>query len=241
MIIETKTNCRSSRKSAASAPMPSRSWRIPGAGDHHAGTRRDRPQGAGGGRRPFGAGVLLPVSGRHLHQRQRGNRPRHSRAARHPAGRSRQYRRVGRKGRVLFRYRRIFRVPPSKPKIDKLCRDGKRALWVGLNQVKSGEPLAKIGQASAPLRRKTAIRWSPTLPATASGGRCTRSRASCRRGRTLRKADDDGRAGVHRRAVPVARRDMGGRRRRCLDALCRSAGADRAVSSIPWLRPATDR
>ena len=40
-----------------------------------------------------------------------------------------------------------FVVPPSKSKLDKLCRDGKRALWVGLNQVKSGEPLAKIGQA----------------------------------------------------------------------------------------------
>ncbi|EJL57185.1 MULTISPECIES: type I methionyl aminopeptidase [unclassified Rhizobium] len=40
-----------------------------------------------------------------------------------------------------------FSLPPHKSKIEKLCRDGKRALWVGLNQVKSGEPLAKIGQA----------------------------------------------------------------------------------------------
>lgn len=40
-----------------------------------------------------------------------------------------------------------FSLLPHKSKIEKLCRDGKRALWVGLNQVKPGEPLAKIGQA----------------------------------------------------------------------------------------------
>jgi len=40
-----------------------------------------------------------------------------------------------------------FTVPPVKPKIERLCRDGKRALFVGLNQIKSGEPLAKIGNA----------------------------------------------------------------------------------------------
>lgn len=40
-----------------------------------------------------------------------------------------------------------FAVPPVRPKIARLCRDGKRALWIGLNQVKSEAPLAKIGQA----------------------------------------------------------------------------------------------
>ncbi|MDH2423758.1 M24 family metallopeptidase, partial [Cobetia litoralis] len=38
-------------------------------------------------------------------------------------------------------------VPPVKPKIEKLCRDGKRALWTGLNQVRSNQPLASIGNA----------------------------------------------------------------------------------------------
>ena len=33
-----------------------------------------------------------------------------------------------------------FIVPPAKPKIEKLLRDGKRALWVGLNQVRTGQP-----------------------------------------------------------------------------------------------------
>ncbi|PST19454.1 type I methionyl aminopeptidase [Rhizobium sp. JAB6] len=47
-----------------------------------------------------------------------------------------------------------FAVPPVKPKIERLCRDGKRALWVGLNQVKSGAPLAKIGQAVGAFAQK---------------------------------------------------------------------------------------
>ena len=40
-----------------------------------------------------------------------------------------------------------FTVPPGKPKIERLCRDGKRALWVGLNQVRSGVPFAQMGKA----------------------------------------------------------------------------------------------
>jgi len=40
-----------------------------------------------------------------------------------------------------------FTVPPVTPKIERLCRDGKRALWVGLNQIRAGQPLANIGNA----------------------------------------------------------------------------------------------
>ena len=40
-----------------------------------------------------------------------------------------------------------FVIPPARGKADKLCRDGKRALWVGLNQVRPGRPYAKIGEA----------------------------------------------------------------------------------------------
>ncbi len=40
-----------------------------------------------------------------------------------------------------------FTVPPVKPKIERLCRDGKRALWVGLNQVRSDQPFSKVGRA----------------------------------------------------------------------------------------------
>ena len=40
-----------------------------------------------------------------------------------------------------------FAVPPVKTKVERLVRDGKRALWLGVNQVKAGEPLARIGNA----------------------------------------------------------------------------------------------
>ncbi|MHA7968383.1 type I methionyl aminopeptidase [Rhizobium terricola] len=47
-----------------------------------------------------------------------------------------------------------FIVPPVKPKIEKLCRDGKRALWVGLNQVRTGQPMANIGNAIGTFAKK---------------------------------------------------------------------------------------
>ncbi|MCM2291146.1 type I methionyl aminopeptidase [Allorhizobium sp. BGMRC 0089] len=40
-----------------------------------------------------------------------------------------------------------FLVPPGKAKQEKLLRDGKRALFIGLNQVKTGLPFAGIGNA----------------------------------------------------------------------------------------------
>ena len=40
-----------------------------------------------------------------------------------------------------------YRVGPVRPSLDRLCRDGKRARQIGIAQVRSGEPLAGIGQA----------------------------------------------------------------------------------------------
>ena len=40
-----------------------------------------------------------------------------------------------------------FAVPPVAKKVERLVRDGKRALWLGVNQVKSGAPLSGIGNA----------------------------------------------------------------------------------------------
>ena len=47
-----------------------------------------------------------------------------------------------------------FAVPPVKPQIERLCRDGKRAMWVGLNEIKSGKPLAAIGNAIGAFAKK---------------------------------------------------------------------------------------
>jgi methionyl aminopeptidase len=40
-----------------------------------------------------------------------------------------------------------FAVPPITNATKRLCRDGKRAMWVGLRQVGANKPLAGIGQA----------------------------------------------------------------------------------------------
>ncbi|ESR23229.1 type I methionyl aminopeptidase [Lutibaculum baratangense] len=40
-----------------------------------------------------------------------------------------------------------FRLEPVRPPLDRLCRDGKRAMQIGIAQVGSGRPLAGIGNA----------------------------------------------------------------------------------------------
>jgi methionyl aminopeptidase len=40
-----------------------------------------------------------------------------------------------------------FAMPPVTSKIAKLCRDGKKAMWCGINAVKAGEKLNVIGRA----------------------------------------------------------------------------------------------
>lgn len=40
-----------------------------------------------------------------------------------------------------------FAVPPVSRKVERLCRDGKRALWAGIGQVGDGKPLSGIGEA----------------------------------------------------------------------------------------------
>ena len=47
-----------------------------------------------------------------------------------------------------------YAVPPIKRDIEKLCRDGRRALWTGLQQVKAGKPLSGIGNAIGTFARK---------------------------------------------------------------------------------------
>lgn len=40
-----------------------------------------------------------------------------------------------------------FRVPPVSPALDRLCRDGRRAMQAGIAQVRPGRPLSGIGNA----------------------------------------------------------------------------------------------
>lgn len=47
-----------------------------------------------------------------------------------------------------------FSVGRAAPNVDRLCRDGKRAMWVGLKEVKAGRPLSTIGNAIGAFARK---------------------------------------------------------------------------------------
>ena len=40
-----------------------------------------------------------------------------------------------------------FAVPPVKPRIERLCRDGRRAMWAGIRAVKAGGKLNEVGKA----------------------------------------------------------------------------------------------
>lgn len=81
-----------------------------------------------------------------------------------------------------------FAVPPATRAVERLCRDGRRAMWTGLQQVGAGKPIAGIGQAIGPLRGRTVTAWSGTLPVTASACRSTRSRRRSQRGPTAPNA-----------------------------------------------------
>ncbi|BAF89938.1 methionine aminopeptidase [Azorhizobium caulinodans ORS 571] len=47
-----------------------------------------------------------------------------------------------------------FAVPPVTRAVEKLCRDGRRAMWAGLRQVAPGRLLAGIGQAVGAFAKK---------------------------------------------------------------------------------------
>ena len=47
-----------------------------------------------------------------------------------------------------------FAVPPVSRAAERLCKDGRRAMWTGLRQVGAGKPLAGIGQAVGAFARK---------------------------------------------------------------------------------------
>lgn len=40
-----------------------------------------------------------------------------------------------------------FRVPPVRPSLDRLCRDGRRAMQIGIAQIGTDRPIAAIGNA----------------------------------------------------------------------------------------------
>lgn len=47
-----------------------------------------------------------------------------------------------------------FAVPPVTRAVERLCRDGRRAMWMGLRQVGANKPLADIGRAVGAFARR---------------------------------------------------------------------------------------
>ncbi|GJD49983.1 Methionine aminopeptidase 2 [Methylobacterium crusticola] len=47
-----------------------------------------------------------------------------------------------------------FAVPPVTRAVERLCRDGRRAMWTGLREVGAGRPLAAIGRAVGTFARR---------------------------------------------------------------------------------------
>jgi methionyl aminopeptidase len=47
-----------------------------------------------------------------------------------------------------------FAVPPSRPRIERLCRDGRRAMWAGIRAVKPGKRLNEVGRSIESFSRK---------------------------------------------------------------------------------------
>jgi methionyl aminopeptidase len=47
-----------------------------------------------------------------------------------------------------------FAVPPVSRSVERLCRDGRRAMWAGLGQVGADRPIAGVGQAIGDFARR---------------------------------------------------------------------------------------
>ena len=143
------------------------------------------------------------------------------------AGRPRQHRRLGREGRLLRRYRRLLR---------RAARDAR-----GRAAVPGRAPRHVDGAArrSAPASRSPASAGRSGAFARKNGYTLVRNLASHGVGLSLHEEPTEiatwpdaserrimrGGAGLHGRAVPVARRRLGRGRRRPVDALQPAAGA----------------
>ncbi len=76
-----------------------------------------------------------------------------------------------------------FRVAPTPAAVDRLCRDGRRAMQIGIAQVGSGKPLAGIGAAIGKFAQARGYTLIRNLASHGVGRPCMRNRAWCRPGR----------------------------------------------------------
>ncbi|GAB1363413.1 type I methionyl aminopeptidase [Rhodobacter sp.] len=122
-----------------------------------------------------------------------------------------------------------YQLAPARPALENLCRDGRKAMQIGIAQVGADKPLAGIGKAIGRF-------------ADARGYTLIRNLASHGIGRSLHeypeevptwpsrdKRQNHPRSGADGGAVPVDRRPVGRAGRRWLDALQRARSAGGAI------------
>jgi len=129
----------------------------------------------------------------------------------------------------LRRHRWQFRDCPVPEKIERLCRDGKRAMWAGIKAVKSGGKLNEIGRAVqtfADRNRYTLIR---NLASHGVGAHCTRSPDTFPHGSSRAMRAAFRKVSFSRSNRSVDRLAPRHRRRRRLDVAGRRRSPDRAV------------
>ena len=63
-----------------------------------------------------------------------------------------------------------FAVPPAAPRIERLCRDGRRALWTGIRAVKTGGGLREVGSAIESFAKKNGYSLIRNLASHGVGG-----------------------------------------------------------------------
>jgi methionyl aminopeptidase len=63
-----------------------------------------------------------------------------------------------------------FAVPPVSPRVERLCRDGRRALWTGIRAVRSGGELNACGRAIEAFARRNGYSLVRNLASHGVGG-----------------------------------------------------------------------
>ena len=123
-----------------------------------------------------------------------------------------------------------FAVPPTSPRIERLCEDGRRAMWAGIKAVKPGVRLNEIGRSIEDLRAEERLQPDP------QSGEPRHRAFAARRAvgnphlvREARPPEDHRRTGLHDRAVPVVGRRPCRRNGRWLDPAPAAAPGHGAV------------
>ena len=63
-----------------------------------------------------------------------------------------------------------FAVPPTRPRTERLCRDGRRAMWVGIRAVMPSNQLNEVGRSIESFARRNGYSVARNLASLGVGG-----------------------------------------------------------------------